>query len=64
MTRTYVTLFNPADVDESVGAAYQKLESDFEARREYITEANARAIESRLTMLRAVWMLLLDRAVD
>lgn len=61
MTQTYTTYFDPKEVDDSVGAAYKKLEADFEKRRPYLDHNTVRKIEARLSFLRACWTLLLDR---
>lgn len=61
-TSTFTTLFGTDDVNESVGAAYEKLNADFEKRKEYMTDKNREACETRLGLLRHTWDTMLDRA--
>jgi hypothetical protein len=61
-THTYTTLFDTETVDDKVGGAFKELESDFEKRKEYMSDPNRRACEARLDILRRTWQLLLDKA--
>lgn len=64
MTSTYTRLFDAELVDEKVGGAFMELESDFEKRKEFMTDASRKAREARLDLLRQTWQVLLDKSPD
>ncbi len=61
-TRTFTTYFDFDDVDRLVGGAHRELEAEYERRKQYIDKRAQHEIEARLQMLRAVWVLMLERA--
>lgn len=63
-THTYTNLFDTERVDALLGAAHSELETDFLSRADYMGSRARLACESRLGFLRAVWVLLLDRAPE
>jgi hypothetical protein len=63
-TRTYATLFDKDIVDAHMKELHSKLESSYLERKPYMSSANQRACEARLSVLRGTWILLLDKADD
>lgn len=64
-TRTHTTYFDTEKVDEIIGGAYKAFESEWEGRKEFVTDPRLRsAIEARLGLLRHTWAVMLERVPE
>lgn len=53
-------MFDPEQVDATVGSAYRTLEVEYLKRKDAIPQEQQRSIEARLEILRHVWLLMLE----